>query len=231
MCARTRARSDTEVYPLKRFAVLLALLVSLLPAVVHARWVTDEIKWQISSVGRPNDATAVYIRDTTVTSIGPVDTTMGFSLDEATVPPRGVIAPGITGLAGANIVSGLAPNDTTSVGWIIITSDSSAAPTTPALTSITCMIDGRVGAYGLKQNLGSGWVKADSSLANGAVGGGMILGDQTVAFPIRTISPYGNIFRFSELRARITGVGGATGIAAARVFLRYWVPSAVRVQN
>ena len=204
---------------MKRFAALLiaALTAAAIAVPAHAgRWVTDEIKWQISYQGKPNDAAAIYVHDTTVTSIGPVDTTMGFSLDFATVPPRGVSTYGL-----AQPLAIGAP-DTCAIGWIVIQSDSTAAPTAPALTSITCLIDGRLGALGPKTVLSSGWVKADSSLANGAAGGGMILADQTVAFPIRAISPYGNIFRFGELRARITGVGGAVGIAAARVFVRYW---------
>lgn len=206
---------------MKRALLLLCLAVAfLIPALrpAHAEWVTEEVKWRISYQGAPFNAAAIYVHDTTRTSIGPVDTTASFTLDHAVVPPRGV---GALGIAQPLAIG--AP-DSCVVAWLVIQSDSTAAPTAPALTSITCLFDGRLSGLGPTTALSAGWVKADSCLANGAAGGGMILGDQTVAFPIRTISPYGNIFRFGELRGRITGVGGAVGIAAARVFLRYWKP-------
>jgi hypothetical protein len=205
-------------------ALCWALLCLVVPAMAHAGWETKEIKWRISSVGSPTNPTAIYVRDTTVTSIGPVDTTASFSLDDAGVMPRGLLAPGIVGLA-ALWAHQSTQNDTTIIGYIVLCPDSSAVPT-PAFTGVTALIDGRLGGFGASGTVVNsiGWVKADSALANGAAGGGMILGDHTITFPIRTMSPYGGIFRFAELRARITGVGGATGLAAARVFLRYYKP-------
>lgn len=211
---------------MKRFVFpLLAVLALFTPLAAHAEWVTKEVRWRISSQGSPFDPSAIYIRDTLRTSIGPVDTTASFTLNEATVPLRGV------SLYGLAQPLSTAAQDTCVVAWLVVQSDSTAAPTAPALTSITALIDGRLGGFGPVLTLGAGWVKADSALANGAAGGGMILADQTVAFPIRAVSPYGNIFRFGELRARITGVGGAVGIAAARVFLRYHRPDVKQENN
>lgn len=201
---------------------LFVLAAVLAPLPAHAKWITDEVGWRISSIGPTGSSTGIWVRDTMRTSIGPVDTTSSFSLDEAWVPPRGVGMP-----AGVATTSNgaLASTDTCTVAWLVISPDTSV-DLTPALTSATCFIDGRVGGFGVGTPVtnGYGWVKADSSLVNGAAGGTMILGDDVIAFPIRSISPYGSIWRWSELRARITGLGGATGIPAARVFLRYWIP-------
>ena len=207
----------------RAFLTILTLFVMVVPLAAHAEWMTKEVKWRISGRGPMGSSTTVWVRDTSVTSIGPVDTTASFSLSDASVMPRGVVAPGVTGQVALNVTYST-PNDTTVIGYLVLAPDSSAIPT-PAFTSVTAQIDGRIGGFGTVTDvLTAGWVRADSALANGAVGGGMILGDQTICFPIRTMSPYGSIFRFEELRARITGVGGATGLAAARVFLRYYRP-------
>lgn len=212
---------------MKRFALSLLTLFAVFataipPELYGGSWVTKEVRWRISSVGSPTDPTAIYVRDTLRTSIGPVDTTSVFTLNDADVPPRGLLAPGVVGQAAANVTVN-SVNDTTIIAYLVLAPDTSGTPPTPAFTSVTALIDGRLAGLGTAPvTNGVGWVKADSALANGAVGGGMILGDQTISFPIRTMSPYGGIFKYNELRARITGVGGATGLAAARVFLRYW---------
>lgn len=206
---------------MKRFVVpFLAVLAFLTPLTAHAEWVTKEVKWRISGIGPTGVSTAIWIRDTTVTSIGPVDTTASFSLNDAMVPPRGIGMPAGVATTGNGV---LASADTCIIAWVMVAPDSSAIPT-PAFTSATMLVDGRVGGFGAINSLSAGWVKADSCLINGAAGGTMILGDHTLSFPIRSISPYGTVFRFEELRARVTGLGGATGLAAARVFVRYYRP-------
>lgn len=206
---------------MRKLALLAALAVSLFATVpAHAqKWVTKEIGWQISSQGSPTNSGAIYVRDTAYTAIGPVDTTAEFSLDLADVP-RGVGAPAATVIGG---VSGaVAANDTTTLAYVVIQSDSSAAPTA-GLTGVTMFVDGKVIAGGPNLTVARGWVKADSVLVNGAAGKTMILADETVGLPIQTISPYGNIRRFAMLRARISGTG--TALSACRVFVRYFCPS------
>jgi hypothetical protein len=206
----------------KRFVLSLFALFAtafLITPAEAGKWVTKEIKWQISNQGAPTNAGAIYIRDTLYTALGPVDTTANFSLDDADPIPRGVVAPGISE-QGAVTASGFAyQSDTTVVAYVVLQSDSSAAPTS-GLTSATMLVDGRVGGFGPATTLARGWVKADSTFVNGAAGGTMITGDESIAFPIRSISPYGNIRRWGTLRARISAAG--TALSAVRVFLRYW---------
>jgi hypothetical protein len=114
------------------------------------------------------------------------------------------------------------------VAWIIIQADSSVA-TTATATNVTMLIDGRVGGLGAAATLGEGWVKADSSFINGAAGGTMATGHDSYGIPIKTISPYGNVQRWPELRARITTATGS--IPAGRVFLRYFRPHVSGAQN
>jgi hypothetical protein len=199
--------------------VLPAALVFLvaLSSTASAKWVTKEVQWRISNQGSPFNASAIYVRDTLRTAIGPVDTTASFTLDDACPPPRGMGAPAGVAIGGPSSFNAF--GDTTTVAWLLLQADSSAAPTA-GLTSVTALIDGRVAGLGPATTLARGWVKADSALVNGAAGGTMILADESVSIPIRSISPYGNIFRWGALRARITGAG--TSLSAARVFLRYW---------
>lgn len=203
---------------LKRVLPGALLCLAVIPAVSQAGWVTKEINWQVSSQGSPYNAGAIYVRDTMYTAIGPVDTTGDFSLDDAAPPPRGFGAPAGV-LASGSSAAAVAFNDTTTIAWITIQSDSSAAPTS-GLTSATMFLDGRVGAFGPAITLARGWVKADSALVNGAAGGTLITGNESFAFPIRSISPYGQVLRWSNLRARISAAG--TALSAARVFVRYW---------
>ncbi len=205
---------------MKRFTLALLGLLVLAAGPAHARWVTKEVKWQLSNQGAPFNASAIYVRDTLyqVLSGDTRDTTAGFTIDEAMPPPRGAVAPGTIGTA--NSTSG-SLSDTTVIAWLLFQVDSTAAPTA-TLSSLTILIDGRVGGFGSTATLARGWVKADSALVNGAAGGSLILADESIGVPIRTISPYGNVQRWGELRARQTA---ATGIlSAVRVFLRYWKP-------
>lgn len=211
---------------MKRFAVLFTLLAMLLAPAAHAEWVTVQGHWKISSQGSPTSGTAIYVRDTlyNVIAAGQTDTIGSFSLDEAGLPPRGMAPPaGLT--VGVIQASGDFKSDTTTVAWLLFTPDSSAAPTTPTLSALTVLFDGRPAGLGRRStgDLGSGWVKADSALVNGAAGGTLIVGNESVAVPIRTISPYGSVLRWGNLRARITS---ATGVLSGgiRVFLRYWKP-------
>lgn len=202
---------------MKRFAFLSLLL--LIPLNAQAgQWVTKEIKWNISNVGAPFNATGIYVRDTThqVLSGDTRDTTGWFSLDDADIPPRGATGPGALG--SLNVTNG-SGSDTTTIAYLVFQSDSTAAPTA-TLSSLTILIDGRVGGFGNTATLARGWVKADSALVNGAAAGTLIVGDESVGVPIRSISPYGNIRRFGQLRARQTA---ATGIlTSVRAFVRYW---------
>jgi hypothetical protein len=107
---------------------------------------------------------------------------------------------------------------------VLIQMDSSVIAT-PTLSSIAVAFDGRVGGYGPVITQARGWVKADSALVNSAGAAPnnppLIVGSESIAFPIRTISPYGNIQRWSQLRMRTTAGTGIMG--ACRVFIRYWI--------
>ena len=84
---------------MKRALLSFLAVASLLtiPLAAHAEWVQKEVRWRISSQGAPWDQSAIYVRDTLRTSIGPVDTTASFSINEAQPVPRGLLAPGIVG--------------------------------------------------------------------------------------------------------------------------------------
>lgn len=202
---------------------VLAVLGMVIPLTAHAEWVTKEIQWRQSGIGPLGTSTSIWVRDTIKTAVG-VDTTSSFTLDDATVPLRG--SGGIGG--GLSATGGLNSSDTCVVAWIIIQTDSSVA-TTATATNLTAIIDGRVGGLGglpssgTPATLGEGWVKADSAFINGAAGGHFETGNDSYGFPIKTISPYGNVQRWPELRARITVATGS--IPAARVFLRYYKPN------
>lgn len=202
-------------------SALLALATLFLPLTAHAgHWVTDPHTWRISYQGGCATCTNIIVRDTLANLIaaGRVDTVSDFSLNRARPIPRGAVAPGTLGSINTTNGSG---SDTTVVGYIVFQCDSASAPTTPTLSSMTVLIDGRMGGFGSNTTLARGWVKADSALINGAAGGTLIAGDETIAVPIRTISPYGNVMRWQDLRARITAATGVMS-GAVRVFIRYW---------
>jgi hypothetical protein len=206
---------------------LIATACYLVPALVptaDARWVQKEIRWTTSYQGGCATCTNIVVRDTAYTVLngaGVLDTTAAFSLDDADIPPRGSVAPGITEVGGIGTAAFAINSDTTVAGYIVFTADSTAAPTA-TLSSLTVLIDGRVGGFGPSPAvaLSRGWVKADSAVVNGAAGATLTVGDESVSIPIRTISPYGNVRRWSELRARTTTATGILG--ACRVFIRYW---------
>ncbi len=204
--------------------VALSLLAAIfcLPDAASAKWVQEEIKWQISSVGTPTDPTGIYVRDTlyNVLAAGQTDTTNEFSLNKATAMPRGVTGPG----TGVNLI-GATGSDTTVIGWIIACPDSNVAGTS-TLSSLTMFVDGKAGGFGATTALSMGWVKQDSALVSSAGANGLtlhIVGNETVTIPIRTVSPYGFTQRYDQLRARlVTNTGLISG--RIRVFIRYWVP-------
>lgn len=215
---------------MKRFILMFATLLTVAFSLSAPRyadsgeWRTKEIKWMISSVGSPFSGTAIYVRDTTynVLAVGQADTMGWFTLDDADVPPRGHVAPGISQQGAVTASPYSAQNDTTVIGYIVLQPDTSAAVTSTA-TSITVMIDGRGVGTGSVATLARGWVKADSVLlAGGAAGAGVITGDESWAFPIRTISPYGNIRRWGQLRARVSAVVGGVFSGQIRAYLRYY---------
>jgi hypothetical protein len=205
----------------KRIASLLlaVLSIGMFAQAVHAGgWQTKEIKWQLSNVGTPTNATGIYVRDTlfNVLATGQTDTTATFSLDDADPIPRGVVAPGVINgsLAGAT------QSDTTVIAYLVMQPDTNAAVTS-TLTGVTAIFDGRAVGTGAVTTLARGWVKADSAFVNGAAGATLITGDESVALPIRTISPYGNIRRWQNLRARITCTAGLLS-GSVRVYFRYY---------
>lgn len=218
----------------RRFSLIFLALFAILPAVVHAEWVTKEIKWRISGLGPTGTSTTIFVRDTTFNAVGGGasdvgDTTSSFSLDDATVPPRGTAVTPLGGSAiGASGTAMNAPNDTTVVAWLLLQCDSSTV-TTATATSVTALFDGRVGGMTYNATLGEGWKKADSTFINGAAGGTMVTGDDFYRIPIHTVSPYGAVLAFPEMRARI---GTATGsIPAARVYVRYYRPDVREYNN
>lgn len=196
--------------------ILPALLaLACIASTASAGWLMREVRWQNTYVGGIT-GTGIVVRDTAYTVLNgaaALDTTNSFTMDDADIPPRGSVSPGVTS-AGTSSVS-----DTTVLGFLVFTADTSAVPTA-TLSSLTVLIDGRVGGFGPNSTVARGWVKADSALVNGAAGGTLTVGDESVAVPIRTISPYGNVRRWPQLRARTTL---ATGIlSSCRVFVRYW---------
>lgn len=201
---------------------LFAVLALLIPAAVNAAWVTDPLSWRETYVGGSN-GTSIVVRDTLydVVAAGQADTSWTFSLDRAMVPFRGMAPPGVNTVGSTNISNGN-QSDTTTVAWLVFACDSSVA-VTPTLTSLTVLFDGRMGPVrALTAATDAGWVKADSALVNGAAGGTLILANETVAVPIRTISPYGSVLRYDTLRARVTSATGV--LTSCRLYLRYWRP-------
>jgi hypothetical protein len=204
----------------------LAVVIALGSLPVQARWVQKEVKWQISYQGGSATGTNIVVHDTTYAVFGggttTLDTTMGFSLDDADVPPRGSVGPDLNGISG-NQSGGVAAyqSDTTILGYLVFQADSTAAPTA-TMTSVTFKLDGRVGSFGPSPAvaLSRGWVAQDSIVVDGRAARNLTAADESIAIPIRTIGVYGNIRKWAELRGRTTA---ATGIlSAARVFIRYW---------
>jgi len=185
------------------------ILSATAPAPASAEWHTTPLKWLETYIS----GTSVVMRDTVsdVIAAGQADTVWSFSIAPLDITNRGVGLP-----AGQTSVIG----DTTVVAWLVFQADSNAA-ITPTLSSLTVLFDGRINPVkSVATNPNSGWVKADSALVNGAAGGTLIVGNECVAVPIRSVTPYGSIFRFQSLRARITAATGV--LTAARVYLRYW---------
>jgi len=198
----------------------------MLPVLAQAEWVQKEIRWTVSGV--TGDGSSIYVRDTTRVVLGggttTLDTTGWFSIASAMPLPRGIVAPGLNGISG-NQSGGVAAyqSDTTVIGYLVFQADSTAAPTA-SLTSISLLIDGRVGGLGPNTTLARGWVKSDSIVISSASGLNMTgATDESIAIPIRTIGVYGSIFKWNQLRARTIA---ATGIlSAARAYIRYWRPA------
>jgi len=205
------------------FAFVLIAALSV-PVFSQADWVQKEIQWKLSGV--TGDGASIYVRDTLKAVLGggttTLDTTGWFSLKDAQPLPRGTVAQGLTEVNGIPTAMYAYQSDTTVTAWLVFQADSTAAPTA-TLTSITVLLDGRVGGYGPATALSRGWVKIDSTVVDGGANrGNLTLADESVAIPIRTIGVYGNVFRWSQLRARTTA---ATGIlSGCRAFIRYWQP-------
>lgn len=212
-----------SVFALLSLCALVGLMVF---GMAEARWVQKEVKWQISYQGGSATGTNIIVHDTAYAVFGggttTLDTTMGFSLDDADVPPRGQVSIGLNEQVAASAGGAAWQNDTTLVGYLVFTSDSSAAAAA-TMTALTMFIDGRVGGYGPSPavSLSQGWVKQDSIAISSATGLNMTgATDQSIAFPLRTIGTYGNIRKWGELRAREVSATGT--LSACRVFLRYW---------
>lgn len=222
-----------------RFVAALFLTALLaVPHDSHAGWVTKEIGWQISSVGSPTSPTGIFVRDTLYTVVQGVaselDTTNAFSLKDARPIPRGVVNIAALGTgSGATPALGGSGNDTTIVAWIVIQADSSAAGTA-TLSAITCLIDGKAVPQSKNTtSLGLGWVKADSALVNTAASPHhtpIIVGNESVAIPIRTYSPYGSVLRWAQFRARFTAVTGILS-GSVRAFVHYWSDSKITISD
>lgn len=200
----------------------LALLVALaVPVLTQAEWVQKEIRWTLSGV--TGDGSSIYVRDTSKVVFGggttTLDTTGWFSLKDAQPLPRGALYP-----ATADLLQGTAfQNDTTIAGWLVFAADSTNAANACTMTSLTVFIEGRAGAFGQPVTLARGWVKSDSlvvSSATPATTGMTSASDETVIVPIRTIGVYGNIFKWAQLRARISAATGT--MSSCRAFVRYW---------
>lgn len=203
---------------MKRFVVpFLALVILCASMPVSAgKWVTREIKWQLSNQGGPLGATAIWVRDTTHAVFGgaAVDTTNEFSLDEAFPLLRGVVAGTATGSLNSTTASG---SDTLTMAYMLFQTDSSAAGTSSAATSsLPVFIDGRLGGMGSAVALSNGWVKADSLVLTAS----QLATNTTLVIPIKNIGAYGNILAYPQLRLRT--VANVGYLSAARVFLRYW---------
>ncbi len=208
----------------RKLSAALMLVVLCIPYVAQAEWVQKEIRWTLSGV--TGDGTGIYIRDTTKVVFGggttTVDTTGWFSLSYAQPLPRGILAPGIS-------ANGYSANDTTVAAYLIIQADSSATPTT-TLTSMTLFTDGRAGGFGAPVTLARGWVKVDSIVASSAsLYGFNGASDESFAIPLRTMGIYGNIFKWEQLRCRISAATGV--LSSARAFIRYWRPSVATVNS
>jgi hypothetical protein len=205
---------------------LFALFSFALAASVTAsagQWVQKEIYWHLSSRGSPLDGTAIFQRDTlygVFNSEAVDDTTGAFSLDDADPIPWGAVAPGIAQVSGIPTAMYAYKSDTTVAAFLVFQPDSSGPPTA-TVSAMTWIVEGRAVGTGSVVTNARGWVKADSALVNGAAGGTLNVGMESVSFPIRTITPYGNIRRWGQLRARASAI---TGILSGRVraFVRYW---------
>jgi hypothetical protein len=199
---------------------LFAVLTLIVPLTASAEWVTEQLSWRETRLGGSNGTSIVGV-DTTydVIAAGQVDTVKSFSLNRASPPPRGMAPPAGQVVGVPNQTNGNYA-DTTTVAWVVFAADSTV-PIVPTLSSMTLIFDGRMGPTRANTaNTDAGWVKADSALVNGAAGGTLIIGNETVRVPIRSISPYGSTLAFESLRCRITSATGV--LTSARVYLRYW---------
>lgn len=203
----------------------LATLVALcMPILAQAEWVQKEIRWTLSGV--TGDGTGIYVRDTTKALFGggttTLDTTGWFSLKDAQPLPRGAVAPGQAEVIGnPGVTTAAYLSDTTIAGWLVFAADSTSGANACTMTALTVFIDGRAGAFGNAVTLARGWVKSDSIVVSSASGADMTsASDETVIVPIRTIGKYGNIFKWAQLRARISAATGT--MSSCRAFVRYW---------
>lgn len=211
---------------LRKLSALVCLAALMIPLLAQAGWKQKELRWTLSGV--TGDGSGIYIRDTTKVVLGggttTLDTTAWFTVSDATPVLRG--AQDLRVVNGS--LAGAAGNDTTIIGWLVFQADSSAAPTA-TLTTMTMIIEGRGGGFGLNTSNARGWVKVDSVVVNGSAGA---TGLETVIAPLRTIGAItgqntaNNLSAFEQLRARVLT---ATGIlSSARVFVRYWKPNESR---
>ena len=218
---RGLARATTAVALTAIFAVLLPL-----PALA-GQWRQKEIKWHITSVGSPTNATAIYNRDTTYTVVATsqVDTTGSFSLTQADVF-RG-------GHSGAATMV-----DTCLAGFLLIQGDSSTTIAN-TISGITVEIDGRAVGTGAASGNAS-WTVIDSTVASPIAAGSTTDGPTAVCIiPLRAMNALGGIggslnngaaagavnqpykiFACEELRVRLSPTAGL--MSAARVFVRWW---------
>lgn len=207
----------------RSFFAFVTLLALAIPIVVRAEWVQKEIGYQLSSVRDDNGS--IWVRDTLKAMLGggttTLDTLGDFSLKWAQPLPRGAQAPGIVN----GSVNGAAMNDTTIIGYLVFQADSSAAPTA-TLSTMTLIVEGRVGGLGPATSLARGWVKCDSIVVNGSAGNAAL---ETIVAPLRTIATItgqntlNNLAAYDNLRVRVLSATGV--LSSARAFVRYWRPT------
>lgn len=202
---------------MKRFLYMAALLAALVPSAAHARWIQREIGWQYSQQGSCGTCTDIAVRDTIRRVLGGApDTTNEFSPDEATVPPRGLMASNAGGGGAGWVFGNPGGTDSTVVGFLVCQSDTTAGSPSNGLGTVTVVIEGRAAGLGTPVSLARGWVVVDSLVITHPAS------DEALVVPIRTIGTRNgrSPLMYSFLRARsLQAVGG---FQAARVFWRYW---------